>query len=170
MIICYFVAEIWHVTNVIVIFHFELFFALLKKWKKHLQISSFYICVPKFMIRWCTVPEIWCPTDGQKDGRKKWHIEVGVPPKNNVKIVESKFRNRKSKKSVERKLQFLWKHKNVKTVVLTENKKEDIKIDMMCVTWPWKICLLFCLWMLYNNFITKDIWITYLFLYFFLKK
>ena len=50
---------------------------ILKKWKEHLEISSFYICVPKTMIRWCTVPEIWCRTDGQK----KWHIEVGAPPK-----------------------------------------------------------------------------------------
>ena len=33
---------------------------ILKKWKKGLEISSFYICVPKIMIRWCTVPEIWC--------------------------------------------------------------------------------------------------------------
>ena len=29
MIICYTVPEIWHVTDVIVIFHFGLFFALL---------------------------------------------------------------------------------------------------------------------------------------------
>ena len=29
MIICYTVREIWHVTHVIVIFHFGLFFALL---------------------------------------------------------------------------------------------------------------------------------------------
>ena len=36
-----------------------------KKWKKHLEISSFYTCVPKIMITWCTVPEIWCVTDGQ---------------------------------------------------------------------------------------------------------
>ena len=36
---------------------------ILKKWKKHLEISSFYIHVPKIMIRWCTVPEIWCMID-----------------------------------------------------------------------------------------------------------
>ena len=36
---------------------------ILKKWKKTLEISSFYICVPKIMIRWCMVPEIWCVTD-----------------------------------------------------------------------------------------------------------
>ena len=32
------------------------------------------------------VPEIWCTTDGRMDDRtdeqKKWHIEVGAPPKN----------------------------------------------------------------------------------------
>ena len=37
---------------------------ILKKWKKPLEISSFYICVPKIMIRWSTVPKIWCMTDG----------------------------------------------------------------------------------------------------------
>ena len=109
----------------------------LKKWKKSLEISSFYTSVPKIMIICYTVPEIWCMTDGfffffsfwvffspftltarryhlspgdiitlhtcsknydqmiysswyivhngwtygQTDRRKKWHIEVGVPPK-----------------------------------------------------------------------------------------
>ena len=52
--------------------------------------SSFYICVPKIMIRWCMVPEIWRTTDGQADRwtdwGKKWHIEVGAPPKNNAQI------------------------------------------------------------------------------------
>ena len=28
-----------------------------------LEISSFYICAPKFTIIWCTVPEIWSETD-----------------------------------------------------------------------------------------------------------
>ena len=32
------------------------------KKKKSLEIS-FYIRVPKIMIRWCTFPEIWCVTD-----------------------------------------------------------------------------------------------------------
>ena len=36
---------------------------ILKKWKKYLEISSFCICVPKSMIRWCMVAEIWCMTD-----------------------------------------------------------------------------------------------------------
>ena len=59
---------------------------ILKKWKEHLEISSFDTCVPKIIIRWCTVPEIWCVMDGQTEGQtdkqKKWHIEVGAPPKN----------------------------------------------------------------------------------------
>ena len=63
------VLEICCLTYVIVISHFGLFFALLpnspknqdfEKWKKHLEISLFYICVPKIMIRWCMVPEIRC--------------------------------------------------------------------------------------------------------------
>ena len=70
---------------------------ILKKWKKSLEISSFYISVPQIMTRWCTVPEIYCATDGwtdgwmdgqmdgwtdgRTDGWKKWHIEVVTPPK-----------------------------------------------------------------------------------------
>ena len=73
-IICYTVPEMWHVTDVIT-FHFGLFFALFcphnsqkkiwkfqKKWKKHLEILSFYTSVPKIMII-CYVPEKWCVTD-----------------------------------------------------------------------------------------------------------
>ena len=59
-----------------------------KKWKKLLEISSFYNSASKIMIRSCTVPEMWCAniwTDGGTDGRtdkwKKWHIEVCAPPK-----------------------------------------------------------------------------------------
>ena len=36
---------------------------ILKKWKKCLETSLFYISVQTIMIRWCTVPEIWCITD-----------------------------------------------------------------------------------------------------------
>ena len=54
----------------------------LKKMKKSLEISSFYICVPKIIIRWRTVPEIWCAMDRHMDRWKKWHTEVSVPPKN----------------------------------------------------------------------------------------
>ena len=51
---------------------------ILKKWKKLLEISSFYICVPKIKIRWSMVPEIRCTTDRWTDGRtekviyKRW--------------------------------------------------------------------------------------------------
>ena len=62
----YTVPEIWHVMDVIVIFHFGLFFALAllpasspkstknqfsKKMKKRLEISSFYTGVPKIMMK-----------------------------------------------------------------------------------------------------------------------
>ena len=36
---------------------------ILKTWKTCLEILSFYICVPKIIIRQCTVSEIWCMTD-----------------------------------------------------------------------------------------------------------
>ena len=36
---------------------------ILKKWRKHLEISSFETCVPKTTIIWCMLPEIWSVTD-----------------------------------------------------------------------------------------------------------
>ena len=89
--------------------HFE----ILKNWKKHLEISfytkfnyltlKFYLTifhfglffallappnirVPKIMIRWCTASKIWCTTDGR---RKKWHIEVGTPPKKSADLIQN---------------------------------------------------------------------------------
>ena len=35
---------------------------IFKKWKKPLKILSFYICLPRMTIIWCTVPEIWSST------------------------------------------------------------------------------------------------------------
>ena len=69
MIIWYTVLEILHVTNVNAAFHFGLFFCrftllttrkikILKKWKTDLEISSFYIIVPKTMIICYTFPEM----------------------------------------------------------------------------------------------------------------
>ena len=85
MIICCTVPEIQCVTNVIHIFYFGLFFALLppkhpknqnlKKWKKCQEISLFSTCVPKIMITWCTVPEIWCTTDGQTDRQTEGQMD-----------------------------------------------------------------------------------------------
>ena len=69
--------EIWHVTDAAVIFHFRLFLPfyplaaqkikISKNEKKKLEKSSFYKPVTKIMIRWCTVPELWCKTDRQTD-------------------------------------------------------------------------------------------------------
>ena len=38
-----------------------------QKMQKSLEISLFYTCVPKRMIKWCTVPEIWFVTDRRKE-------------------------------------------------------------------------------------------------------
>ena len=35
---------------------------ILKKWKKYLEILSFYTCAPKIIIIWYTVPKIWHAT------------------------------------------------------------------------------------------------------------
>ena len=79
MIIYYLVPEIRRVTNVICIFIFGLFFAvlttpapsptnlklkILKKWRNHLKISSFYTCAPNRGI-----VEVSCATDRRTDGR-----------------------------------------------------------------------------------------------------
>ena len=72
-IICYTVPKICRVTDVIVIFHFGYLLAFnplnslknenFTKMKKRVEMSSFYISVPKIMIICYTVPEIWCVTD-----------------------------------------------------------------------------------------------------------
>ena len=36
---------------------------ILKKWKKYLEMSSFYTCVPEITIIWCMLLEIWSATD-----------------------------------------------------------------------------------------------------------
>ena len=73
MIIHYTVPEIWCMMDVIVIFHFRLTFVTFtpltaqkikikkkeKTKKKSLEISSFYTSVPKIMIIWYSVLEIW---------------------------------------------------------------------------------------------------------------
>ena len=57
MIMCYTVLEIWHMTDVIVVFHFGGFFPFTpvtaqknknsRKGKEPREISLFYTCVPK---------------------------------------------------------------------------------------------------------------------------
>ena len=52
-----------------------------KRWKKWLDKSSFYVYVSKIMIRWYTIPKIWCATDRRtktKSDTKRW---VGAPSK-----------------------------------------------------------------------------------------
>ena len=72
MIIGYTVPEIWHVTDVLLFFILGYTFPFyphnspknenFKKMKKGLEISSFYTSVPKIMIIYYTVPEIWYVT------------------------------------------------------------------------------------------------------------
>ena len=50
-----------------VVSHFGLFWANFKKMIKYLEILSFYTSVPKIMIRWCKLAEIWCAKDRQTD-------------------------------------------------------------------------------------------------------
>ena len=52
--------------------------------------------VPKIMITWCTMDwQMYGWTDRQTDRQKKWHIEVGAPPKNNPQLIEAKIKIRK---------------------------------------------------------------------------
>ena len=104
MIICFTVPEILWVMDVIAIFHFRLFFALLppnslknenfkkkkkkKKWKKRLEISSFYICVAKINSNLSSPkalsPNTWKkPENFWKSIPKK---EIKVKKKSNWKI------------------------------------------------------------------------------------
>ena len=82
MIISYTAPEKWHVTDVIFIFHFRLAFGSftsLTAWKIK-KMPGDINCIPKIMIRWCTIPEICCAhwKNGWTDKQKKWHIELGT--------------------------------------------------------------------------------------------
>ena len=90
--ICYAVLEIWHMTHVIAIFRFGQFFSLLPPKKTKLQKNEknswryhhFTHVYQKLLddIRFLRYGG-W-----QVDGRKKWHIELGAPPKN---FITSKY-------------------------------------------------------------------------------
>ena len=61
---------VWQTEVFVILGHFCTFTPLKpeklkfsKKWKKHLEISSFYISVPKIMIICYAVPKIWLVTD-----------------------------------------------------------------------------------------------------------
>ena len=91
MIICYTVPEIWCVTDVIVIFHFGLFFALLppyqpkksKFYKKEENMRRYHHFTYVYQKLWSDDVQFLRygvqQTDGQTDGKS--YIEVGIPPK-----------------------------------------------------------------------------------------
>ena len=92
MIICHTIPEIWCVTDVI-IFHFGLFFAFLPSNSPKNQNFENMKKTPGAMVilHPCTInyDQIihgsWDMVhDVQTDRRKKCHIEVGAPPKNNL--------------------------------------------------------------------------------------
>ena len=94
MIICYTVLEIWHVTHVIVVFHFGQFFTFytpnkpkkqnLKKIKRNtLRYHNFTHAYQKL---WLDDVRFVRYGGRQMDRQKKWHIEVGAPPKNFITL------------------------------------------------------------------------------------
>ena len=68
---------------------------ILGKWRKCLEISLFYTCVPKIMITWSMVPKIWYMKDRWTDGQMDGWIEVGAPPKKSKECLKKcwKIRN-----------------------------------------------------------------------------
>ena len=95
MIICYIVPEIWRVTDVIFIFHFGLFFAQKNTsataWKIQIKKTPGNITILHIIKNYGQMMygswDMVC--DGQTDERKKWQIEVGVPPENAGKLMSS---------------------------------------------------------------------------------
>ena len=95
MIICYIVPEIWRVTDVIFIFHFGLFFAQKNTsataWKIKIKKTPGNITILHIIKNYGQMMygswDMVC--DGQTDERKKWQIEVGVPPENAGKLMSS---------------------------------------------------------------------------------
>ena len=94
MITCCNVPEIWRVTDVTVTFHFRLFFALLQPKKSKFQKNEKSTWIYHHFTH--VYQKFWLDdarflryggrqtderTDGLTEGRKKWHTEVGAPPK-----------------------------------------------------------------------------------------
>ena len=102
MIICYPVPEIWHVSDVIAIFHFGQCLALLpspEKWKFQNNGNNtwrYHNLTQVYHKSWSHM--LYCSSDIVRDGcncyflfwaifalfkksENKWHIEVGAPPK-----------------------------------------------------------------------------------------
>ena len=78
------IPEIWSLTDrIFVILDYFLPFSplttqkikILKK-KRSMELSSFHTFVPKIVIRWCMVLEIWCMTDGRTDKQMdRWRAD-----------------------------------------------------------------------------------------------
>ena len=94
MIMCYTVLEMWHMTDVIVVFHFGGFFPYYarnspkkQKFKKTKRapgdIIILHMCNKKL---WLDDVRFLRYGGWQVDGQKKWHIEVGAPPKNFIAL------------------------------------------------------------------------------------
>ena len=113
MIICYTVAEIWDMTDVIFIFHFGLvlpFYAptaqkiIIKKKKENLpgDIIILLKCTKNYdqimYSSWDMVYNRWTDkwTDRLMDEVKKWHIEVGAPHKNLKNLMTDLFKENKT--------------------------------------------------------------------------
>ena len=82
MIMCYIAPEIWCVTDVVFIFHSNLFFVLLPPRERyhhftHVDQKLWWhdVLFPRYGMQQRRI-------DRQTDGQKKWHIEVGALPKN----------------------------------------------------------------------------------------
>ena len=93
MILCSIAPEIRHMANVIIIFHFRLLFALLPHLTaQEMQISKNQT-IKKHTWRYHFKPvyqKLWLHDDVRRtDGRKKWHIMVGVPPRKNQYFEQS---------------------------------------------------------------------------------
>ena len=86
MIICYAILEIWHMTHVIVVFHFgQYFFPFTPLTAQRSKLSKtwtwrYHHFTHVYQKLW--LEDVWFLRYGvwQVDGWKKWHIEVGAAP------------------------------------------------------------------------------------------
>ena len=104
-IICNTVPEIWRMADVIVIFHFGLFFALLppnspknknnKKKKMKKTTRRYHHFTHVYQKLWLDDVQFLRygarQMDRRMDRQKKWHIEVAAPPKKTKLLTERKF-------------------------------------------------------------------------------
>ena len=91
MIICYTIPEIWHLTDIIFIFHFGLFFTLLspsspkdqnlKKKKEKNNAWRYHYFTYMYQKLWLDDVQFLRYGPRRTDGQKKWQIDMGTPPK-----------------------------------------------------------------------------------------